>query len=289
MTTTNAPAVQQSKQLSPVDGLRHTLTQMGPQFKMALPAHVSHEKFTRVVITAIQQNPDLVEADRTSFLAACMKAASDGLLPDGREGAIVVFFDKKANVKKAQWLTMIAGLMKKVRNSGEISTWSIEAVHQNDTFDFQLGDTPMILHKPALVNKGPAIAFYSVVTMKDGEKSREVMSKEDVDAIKARSRSKDYGPWVTDYSEMGKKTVARRHSKKLPMSTDLDEVLQKLDEDLDLEQPPRHVQEEPKVITPETTKESRLGSIVNAQAEPVPMKDVPNMAPAVTPSKELPI
>ncbi len=295
MTATNTPAVQQSKQLSPVEGLRHTLTQMGPQFKAALPAHVTPEKFTRVVITAVQQNPDLVTADRTSFLASCMRAAADGLLPDGREGAIVTFFDKKSQISKCQFMTMIAGLMKKVRNSGEISTWSIEAVCANDQFDYQLGDNPMIHHKPALTSRGAPIAFYSIVTMKDGEKSREVMGKEDVDKIRERSRSKDYGPWVTDYAEMGKKTVARRHSKKLPMSTDLDEVIAKIDEDLDIDPPPRHVEEEPKVITQEPQKESRLGAIVNAQAEQPPMKDVqsaapaPNAGPTTSTGEKLPI
>ena len=57
------------------------------QFAAALPAHMPVERFMRVVLTAAQNNPDLVRADRPSFFNACMKAAQDGLLPDGREGA----------------------------------------------------------------------------------------------------------------------------------------------------------------------------------------------------------
>src|SRR3546814_9174090 len=72
------------------------------------------EKFHRVAVTAISSNPDLLNVDRTSLFGALMKAAQDGLLPDGREGAIVPFKGK------ASWMPMVAGIMKKVRNSGEI-------------------------------------------------------------------------------------------------------------------------------------------------------------------------
>jgi recombination protein RecT len=197
---------------------------MQPQFAAALPKHVSPERFVRVIMTAVQMTPELLEADRRTLFAAAMRASQMGLLPDGREGAIVTF------KSQAQFMPMVAGIMKLVRNSGEISTWSVQAVFENDAFDFCLGDEEHIVHKPALSNRGKMIAVYSIVTMKDGEKSREVMSVEDVNAIRARSRSGTSGPWVSDFAEMAKKTVVRRHSKRLPMSTDLDEALRADDE-----------------------------------------------------------
>jgi recombination protein RecT len=206
----NLPAVQE---------VRTAIEKMAPQFKAALPPHVSVEKFVRVTLTAVQTNPQLLEADRRTLFAAATKAAQMGLLPDGREGAIVTFKNQ------AQWMPMVGGVMKLVRNSGEISTWSVQAVYENDNFEFALGDDEHISHKPALSNRGKLIAVYSIVTMKDGEKSREVMSVEDVEAIRKRSRSGNAGPWVTDFAEMAKKTVVRRHSKRLPLSTDIDGVV----------------------------------------------------------------
>ena len=211
----NLPAVQE---------VRGAIEKMAPQFKAALPAHVSVDRFVRVTLTAVQTNPHLLNADRRTLFAAATKAAQMGLLPDGREGAIVTFKDQ------AQWMPMVAGIMKLVRNSGEISTWSVQAVYENDQFDFCLGDEEHITHKPNLSNRGKLIAVYSIVTMKDGEKSREVMSVEDVLAIKARSRSGSSGPWLSDFAEMAKKTVIRRHSKRLPLSTDIDGVLKEDDE-----------------------------------------------------------
>lgn len=211
-------------QLTVVDQVRNQLTAMQPQFAAALPKHVDPARFVRVVMTAVQMTPSLLDADRRTLFASAMRASQMGLLPDGREGAIVTFKNQ------AQFMPMVAGIMKLVRNSGEISTWSVQAVYENDQFDFCLGDEEHITHKPSLSNRGKLIAVYSIVTMKDGEKSREVMSVEDVNAIRARSRSGNSGPWQTDFAEMAKKTVVRRHSKRLPLSTDIDGMIKEDDE-----------------------------------------------------------
>lgn len=218
-----------SNQVTVINEVRHGIEKMAPQFKAALPQHVSVEKFVRVTLTAVQTTPALLEADRRTLFAAATRAAQMGLLPDGREGAIVTFKGQ------CQFMPMVAGVMKLVRNSGEISTWSVQAVYENDDFDYELGDNERIIHKPALRDRGSVVGAYSIVTMKDGEKSREFMGVEEIEAIRKRSRSGGSGPWVTDFAEMAKKTVVRRHSKRLPMSTDLDGLLH---EDDDLFMPP---------------------------------------------------
>jgi recombination protein RecT len=80
------------------DPLRGAITRMAPEFKAALPAHVTVEKFTRVALTAINSNPDLRQADHRSLFGAITKLAQDGLLPDGREAALVIFNTKTAMV-----------------------------------------------------------------------------------------------------------------------------------------------------------------------------------------------
>lgn len=217
------------RNVTPIAEIRVQLQNMEGQFKAGLPAHIPAERFMRVVMTAIQNNNDLLNVSRRSLWNAVMKAAQDGLLPDGREGAIVPYKGE------AQWMPMIAGIRKKVRNSGEIATWDVHAVHQNDAFEFELGDDPFIRHRPSLTERGEIIAVYSIATFKTGEKSRDVMSIGDVEKIRAKSRAKN-GPWSdpTFYPEMAKKTVARRHSKVLPLSTDLDDLIRRDDELYDM-------------------------------------------------------
>lgn len=215
----------------PIDEARLQLQQMNSQFQAALPAHIPAERFARVVMTALQNNPTLLKCERRSLWNAAMRAAQDGLLPDGREGAMAPYKDRDGNFQ-AQWMPMIFGIRKKARNSGEIGTWEAYCVYENDAFEFELGDEPFIRHKPALGDRGKIIAAYSIATLKDGSKSREVMSIKEVEEVRAKSKAKN-GPWddATFYPEMVRKTVARRHSKVLPMSSDLDDLIRR-DDDL---------------------------------------------------------
>lgn len=221
-------------QPKPIDEARHQLQIMEGQFKAALPAHIPVERFARVVMTALQNSPLLLKCERRSLWNAAMKAAQDGLLPDGREGAMAPYKDKRGNFQ-AQWMPMILGLRKKARNSGEIATWDAHCVYENDEFAFELGDEPFIRHKPALGDRGKIIAAYSIAVLKDGSKSREVMSIKEIEGVRLKSKAQK-GPWddAVFYPEMVRKTVARRHSKMLPMSSDLDDLIRRDDDLYDL-------------------------------------------------------
>lgn len=210
--------------IAPIDSVRSTLTKMQPEFAAALPPQIQPEKFIRTTVTAIQMQPDLLQADRRSLLAACMKAAQDGLLPDGREAALVIFRSKGG--AQVQYMPMIGGLLKKLRNSGELASISAHVVYEHDQFDYILGDEERIEHKPCLFGeRGQPIAVYAVAKVKDGAIYREVMSVEEVEKVRSVSRAGNSGPWVTWWGEMAKKTVIRRLCKRLPSSADLDQVI----------------------------------------------------------------
>ena len=227
---------------NPLVKLNEQLEQRLPQFQAALPAHIPAERFKRVLMTAIQMNPKLMTADRPSLFTSAMKAAQDGLLPDGREGALVIYNTKiKVGgadkwVDAVQWMPMIAGIRKKVRNSKEIATWDAKVVFEKDEFYYEDGLEIILRHKPYMDgDPGQVKAAYSVARLKSGEVSVEVMTKWQIDRVRMLSKSKDKGPWVDHYAEMAKKTVARRHSKVLPMSTDLDDLIRRDDALYDME------------------------------------------------------
>ncbi len=213
-----------STELTPIEAMRGTLVKMQPEFQAALPPQIPVEKFIRTTLTAVQMNPELLGADRRSLLGACMKAAQDGLLLDGREAAPVIFRTKEG--PKVQYMPMVGGILKKIRNSGELASISAHVVYSNDQFEYELGDNENIIHKPFLgEDRGKPIAVYAVAKTKDGAIYREVMSVADVDKVRQASRAKDAGPWVQWWDEMAKKTVIRRMAKRLPSSADVDQVL----------------------------------------------------------------
>lgn len=223
---TNAPTQQVTRAPArpSMSELRGYLDERARELDAVLPADVTAEKFIRTVLTACRREPRLIGADRASFFTACLQAAQDGLLPDGREAVLVIYKGR------AQYQSMIAGLRKKVRNSGEIATWDAHVVHENDEFYYELGDEPQIIHRPTLDNPGRPVAVYSIATMKDGGfKSRDVMSASDVERVRSFSNAPDSPAWTKHWEEMAKKTICRRHSKVLPMSTDLEAFVNRPD------------------------------------------------------------
>lgn len=220
---------------NPVAIIRQNLEVMAPQFKAALPAHVTVEKFSRVAMTAIQNNPQLQNADRGSLFGAVVRLAQDGLLPDGREAALVMFGNK------AQAMPMIAGILKKIRQSGDVSYVSAQIVYENDKFKWSLGFDEAIEHEPAPLDQEPGepIAAYAVAVLKDGSRLLEVMRKSEIEKVRAVSRAARNGPWVQWWGEMARKTVMRRLSKRLPMSTDLEDTVFQRDETMAHEPQPQ--------------------------------------------------
>lgn len=230
----DAPVVKTA--VEPITALRNTIEQMSPQFKAALPEHVSVDRFKRVVMTAINEKPELIDAERTSLFAALMRCASDGLFPDSREAAIVTFKMKSGDVR-AQYMPMIQGIFKKIRNSGEIASIATQVVYETDEFSFWIDEFGEHLkHVPKLSgDRGGIVYVYAVGVTKDRASYIEVMSSDEIEFTRSKSRAKDSGPWVDWWAEMAKKTVIRRLAKRLPMSTDLDGVIRADDELYDLD------------------------------------------------------
>jgi len=226
-----------------VQELNTSLVERTDEYRSALPSHITPEKFQRVVVTAVNLNPDLLKANRLSLLNACAKAASDGLLPDGRDGALVIFNTKEKDeqgkeryVKKVQWMPMIAGIIKKARQSGEVSALGARIVYgkeiEQGRFTHKVIDgVPKVDHDPILWGeRGPMVLVYSFVRFKDGGVDFEFLHADDVAKIRAVSRSKDKGPWVDWTEEMWKKSAIRRHAKRLPISSELFDTIARDDE-----------------------------------------------------------
>lgn len=222
----------------PVNKLRTQLTTLGPELRNALPIHIKPEKFQRVVMTVVSLNPDLLEADRKSLLGACMKCAADGLVPDGREAALVIFNKKEKRdgkdvwVKAAQYMPMLAGILKRIRNSHEIASVQAHVIFQNDKFLIRRGLTDTLEHEPLFPgDRGQPIGAYAVAKFKDGSDPQfEIMDVNEINKVRNVSRAKDSGPWVAWYEEMARKTVFRRLSKWLPMDAETETLMRRDDE-----------------------------------------------------------
>lgn len=220
----------------PIEQLRDQVIQLQPQFAMALPPHIQPEKFVRVTMTAIQNNPDLLTCDRQSLLSSCMKCAADGLLPDGREAAFVTFNTKSGGLV-AQYIPMVGGICKKARNSGEIATIDAQVVYEKDQYEAWADEKGQhFKHVKERGDRGNPILTYAYAITKDGGFYFEEVDETQMGAIENASRAKN-GPWKGAFrDEMKRKSALRRLAKyRLPSSTDLDEVIRRDDELFDFD------------------------------------------------------
>lgn len=209
----------------PLVEFRSQLEARSGEFAAALPSHIHPDHFQRAAVTAVQINPKLLQVERRSLFNSLMRCAQDGLIPDGREAALVIFRSKDRG-DIAQYLPMIYGIRKLVIQSGEIAVFEQQVVCANDLFEFELGDEAHIKHKPRLDGpRGDPILVYSIAQFRSGYRSREVMTVEEIEKVRAVSRAAAGDAWVKWWSEMARKTVAKRHAKSLPMSNDVDQVL----------------------------------------------------------------
>jgi len=216
--------------------LRATLEgPMRQEIAKALPKDIDPDRFIRTVITAVQMNSKLMEADRRSLFGACMRAAQDGLMPDGREAVLNIYPTKMKEGGKEYWvdvvqfLPMVRGLLKAMRNSGEVASVDAAAVYEKDEFAFERGDEPRIVHRPYMGadEAGEVIAAYVIVKLKNGETHREVMSKRDIEKVRAASKSANGPGWTKWYDQFAIKSAIKRAYKLLPSSSDrLDRVIE---------------------------------------------------------------
>ena len=232
----------------------------GPQFKqalaMVLPRTMRPERFVRVALTAMLRVPELADCSQTSLFMALLQLSSYGLEPDGRRAHLIPFKNQKMcqcghkqdehkgqecsrcdckarrTMVECQLIIDYKGLAELVRRSGEVSYIHCDVVYANDEWSFGYGTEAHLRHKPSVKERGDKVAYYSYVRLKDGSEDFIVMNPAEVEKIRRRSKSPDAGPWVTDYDEMGKKTVFRRHSKWLPLSPEVRRAVERDDSEV---------------------------------------------------------
>ncbi|WP_244827652.1 recombinase RecT [Caballeronia sp. TF1N1] len=192
------------------------------KLQLALPKHVDVESFARIVIHAVESEPKLYDADRNSLMRACLEAAQDGLLPDGREGAIVPFRHRNSTRFVAQWQPMVWGLVKLVRQSEQLLDIVAHIVRQADAFDHWVDEKgEHFMHRPDyLRTNSPPVLVYAFARLANGGWYFEPMNWSEIERFRELSKAKaDDTPWSKWPDEMAKVRPLKRLCKRLPMTT----------------------------------------------------------------------
>lgn len=200
------------------------------QFATALPKHINSDRFVRIAITTIRQNPKLAKCSQESLLGALMVSAQLGLEP-GTLGQcyLIPFENKKAGTVECQFQIGYKGLIELLRRSGQLSDIYSYTVYENDEFYIEYGLSRTLVHKPNFTDRGEIKGFYAVAILKDGAKAFEYMTKDEVVKHEEKYRKGSYknDVWNKNFEEMAQKTVVKKLLKWLPVSVEFLEMASK--------------------------------------------------------------
>lgn len=192
----------------------------------ALPKHMKPERMARIALTAMTRTPKLAECSQQSFFRCLLDLSQWGLEPDGRRAHLIPYGSE------CTLIIDYKGLVELAYRSGVVRNIHADVVREGDVFSYNLGmierHTPWAFRNDAAKPEkaGEIVAAYCIVSLK-GDAKCEVLTREEVDGIRNRSKAGRSGPWVTDYSEMAKKTAFRRVSKWLPLSAEIYDAFEK--------------------------------------------------------------
>ena len=185
--------------------------QVKNQVALALPKFLTPERMLRVCLTSVNRNPKLLECTPESLLSSVMCAAQMGIEPDGRNGHLIPRWNGKKGCNEATFMPDYKGLVALVRRNDNVADIYAEPVYDGDIFKITKGLHRDLIHEVDIrADRGVFLGAYAVIAYQNGTHSFEFMTKQEIDGIKNRSQSANSGPWVTDYTEMAKKTVIKR-------------------------------------------------------------------------------
>lgn len=202
-------------------GMGTLIKSMEAQIRLALPKHLTNERFQRQALTLFNSKTDYRDCDPKSFLAAMMTAAQLGLELTPALGQAYIIPYKG----KAQFQLGYKGLLDLAYRTNLFKRIEAREVYQNDAFELAYGLEGTLRHKPLLQgDRGQVIGYYALFELKNGGASFLYLNKDD--ALKhAQKYSEAYKagkttPWTTDFDEMAKKTAVKSLLKYAPMSTE---------------------------------------------------------------------
>lgn len=258
-----------TKEPSQFAAVRTLLNEQRGEIARALPKHFNVDRMLRIALTEVRKNPELLDCQKESFLGAIIQSSQLGLEPGNALGQcyLIPFKNSKRGIKEVQLMIGYQGFIDLISRTDNAPVGVPCAVYEGDEFEYALGLAPTIAHRPAKARdpKAKLTHAYVVYTFHDGRKVFDVMNRQEIDAVRARSKSTGFSPWQSDFEAMAKKSVIRRIFKYLPKSVELQRAVN-LDEQAEIGESQKNETFVPSSVDPQSKRE-RVESAINNKVQ----------------------
>jgi recombination protein RecT len=212
-------AVQRSAPRSdPKNALKHEVQKYTGEISRALPTGYTGgaERFARTVLTAVatDKTGNLAKCSPRSICGAALQAAQLGLSVGVMGEAWLVPYNGEATFQLGY-----KGLISLAARSG--ITITAHTVHANDEFDYELGLSPVLRHRPARANRGPSELWYAVARDRNTGQllNFAVIDRDQVEKRRRANRGKS--PAWDWFDEMAMTKAVRELCRFLPLSVEM--------------------------------------------------------------------
>lgn len=249
-----------------------------PDIRSILPPDIEYDKFRAALWLELTGNKQLKDCTVESLRAGAIKCATYGLLP-GKFAHLLPFRNKGR--LEATFVPNYFGVLLTLERSGKVAKAFAHPVYEGDEFKVDyFADTfshipySVLRHEP-----GEILYYYGAVKLKDGTVHVEVLSLEQIDAVRRRSPAHDSGPWVSDRVAMSRKTALKAVAKYVHLTQQQEQMLQEDDERELTDIPPERHRDNvealfgppnPGASTPTTAPDSMWRETLEAHWQEVP-------------------
>lgn len=183
----------------------------------ALPKNTNKQRLALSFVSLVNDKKELQGFQKEVLATALIRSAQDGL--DVLNGEVYIY---KGYNGELTYTPSYRGLKKMAieKSVKPVSQIYAKIIHEGDQLDEEIiHGVPHLNFKSNILNKSkPVIGAFAVCLFKDGTETYEVMSAEELEKI--RSKSRNSNAWKDFPGEMQKKAVIRRLVKNITVSFD---------------------------------------------------------------------
>lgn len=192
-----------------------------PQIMRAMKKVASQQttpdRLVNIAAMMVKSVPALADCTKLSLVTSLLRVSELGLHLSPSLGQVYLVPYKT----ECTLIVGYKGLIALAMRNQDVESVIAYPVFEGEVFEHRLGTEPYVRHERVPdADESKLMWVYAMVRLRSGFTMVDVMSKREIDKVRARSRSGS-GPWSTDYVEMARKTVVRRLLKYAPVSVDL--------------------------------------------------------------------
>lgn len=164
MSQTNLQQMKSNTPVSPQSQLNHYFTKHKSQLAAALPKHLNPDRMARIAMTEFSKSPALQKCSVNSIFGSIITLSQLGLEPGVDGQAYLVPYGNTCTAIPG-W----KGYVDLVSRAGRATVWT-GAVFDGDFFEYELGDSPFLKHRPGDENDESKLTHvYAIGRVKGAE------------------------------------------------------------------------------------------------------------------------